>query len=359
MNPGGRSRPSGILTINDAYDQEITQSPRSNQDQSCPTLIPRTENELKVILTDATTKFNMKPKSARDFLISKGVIHGNASEMADFIYNNNKLSKRRIGEYIGNVEEYNQRVCGELFLKYDFHNKPLHTALRYLLLQFRLPGEAQQIDRILEKFAGVYHLHNPEIYSNSDTVYVLSFSVIMLNTDLHNTSIPSDKKMTLEQFIRNNRGINQGEDLPRDVLEELFSAVKNDEIKMEASDMYESEVVAFMAPTKSGWLLKKTESVLGHWNKHWFVLNDGCMYYFMDPADETPRCIIPLDNTLIGRGTGDIEFVITSATGSYVKSSKVLGGGAMEQGKHTQFTLRYVLPVSVCVCVFPSTRHID
>lgn len=354
---GDRSRPSGILTINDAYDHDNTPSPASTTSHSCPTLLTYPEKELKVILTDATTKFNMKPKSARDFLMSKGIIHGTPEEMAHFIFNNHqKLSKRRVGEYIGNVESYNQQVCDELFHKYDFQNKSLHVALRYLLLQFRLPGEAQQIDRILEKFAGVYHLHNPEIYSNSDTVYVLSFSVIMLNTDLHNTSIPSDKKMTLEQFIRNNRGINQGEDLPRSVLEELYTAVKNDEIKMEASDMYESEVVAFMAPTKSGWLLKKTESVLGHWNKHWFVLNDGCMYYFMDPADESPRCIIPLDNTLIGRGTGDIEFVITSATGSYVKSSKVLEGGAMEQGKHTQFSLRHVSSPLRTYCIVGVSR---
>jgi cytohesin len=344
MHRSERSRPSGVLTINDAYQEDLRQqSPRSPRAsiETQSNLIIRTENELKPILTDATTKFNMKPKSAREFLVSKGVIHGTATEIADFILTNNqKLSKRRVGEYIGNVDEYNQQVCAALFSRYDFKDKPLDDALRHLLLQFRLPGEAQQIDRILEKFASVYHEQNEEMYSHSDTVYVLSFSLIMLNTDLHNTSIPADKKMTLEQFLRNNSGIDQGADLPRSVLEDLYYSVKRDEIKMEAGDMYESEVVAFMAPTRAGWLLKKTESVLGLWKRRWFVLNDGCLYYFTDPADESPRCIIPLDNTLIGRGSGDIEFVITSASGRYVKSSKVLGGGAMEQGRHIEFSLR-------------------
>ena len=51
----------------------------------------------------------------------------------------------------------------------------------------------------------------------TDTCYVLSFAVIMLNTSLHNPSVK--EKSTLEQFINMNRGINDGKDLPRDILE--------------------------------------------------------------------------------------------------------------------------------------------
>lgn len=38
----------------------------------------------------------------------------------------------------------------------------------------------------------------------------------MLNTDLHNPSIK--KKMTVEEFIKNQRGINNGKDLPRVII---------------------------------------------------------------------------------------------------------------------------------------------
>jgi cytohesin len=305
-------------------------------------LIVYNEDELNSIYNEAVVKFNIKPKSVREFLVQKRVIRGFPKEIAEFISTQPKLSKRRVGEYIGNVDEFNQKVCEELFAKYDFSGKPLDQALRFLMLQFRLPGEAQQIDRLLEKFAISYHSQNPCVYLSSDTAYVLSFSIIMLNTDLHNQSITPDKKMTLDQFIRNNRGINQGQDVPREVLEELYRSVQQDEIRMEETDMYESEVVAFMAPTKSGWLHKKSESLLGLWKRHWFVLNDGCLYYFNQPSDEGPRCIIPLDNTRIGRGNGDLDFIIGSASGDFVKSSKVLEDGRMEQGKHTQFSLRAV-----------------
>ena len=74
----------------------------------------------------------------------------------------------------------------------------------------------------------------------------------MLNTDLHNQAIAPEKKMTLDQFVRNNRGINQGQDVDRSILEALYRDIKENEIRMDDNDMYENEVIAFMAPTKSG-----------------------------------------------------------------------------------------------------------
>lgn len=36
---------------------------------------------------------------------------------------------------------------------------------------------------------------------------------------------------------------------------------------------------------------------VGKWKRHWFVLNDAVLYYFLAPQhqDEAPRCIIPLE----------------------------------------------------------------
>lgn len=49
-----------------------------------------------------------------------------------------------------------------------------------------------------------------------DTCYVLSFAIIMLNTSLHNPNV-KDKPGT-DRFISMNRGINDGGDLPEDLL---------------------------------------------------------------------------------------------------------------------------------------------
>ena len=54
------------------------------------------------------------------------------------------------------------------------------------LESFRLPGEAQKINRIMESFGRHYHSQCPANFANADAVYVLAYSVIILNTDQHN-----------------------------------------------------------------------------------------------------------------------------------------------------------------------------
>lgn len=64
---------------------------------------------------------------------------------------------------------------------------PPHT---FAVLQgFRLPGEAQKIDRLMEKFAERFVSCNPGSFKSADVCYVLAYSVIMLNTDAHNPQV--------------------------------------------------------------------------------------------------------------------------------------------------------------------------
>ena len=60
-------------------------------------------------------------------------------------------------------------------------------------------GEAQKIDRIMEKFAERFCLDNPGVFPTADAAYILSFALIMLNTDAHNPQ--ADKKISQEDFV--------------------------------------------------------------------------------------------------------------------------------------------------------------
>ena len=60
---------------------------------------------------------------------------------------------------------------------------------RMFLDGFRLPGEAQKIDRLMEKFAERFVNCNPDAFKSADVAYVLAYSVIMLNTDAHNPQV--------------------------------------------------------------------------------------------------------------------------------------------------------------------------
>lgn len=129
----------------------------------------------------------------------------------------------------------------------EFSEMPFTGALRMYLQSFRLPGEAQKIDRFMLKFAERYMGGNPgTIFANADTAYILAFSVIMLNTDAHNKNL-KQKRMTKTEFVKNNRGINDGKDLPEDLLSEVYDEIQSNEIKMK-DEVQES------APAQTGGL---------------------------------------------------------------------------------------------------------
>lgn len=62
----------------------------------------------------------------------------------------------------------------------------------------------------------------------------------MLQTDLHNPSIAEEKKMDKAGFLRNNRGINDGKDLPEDYMGAIFDRIKATPISLKEDDDFRS-----------------------------------------------------------------------------------------------------------------------
>ena len=254
-----------------------------------PSVIDRISVRLKGksldnIQKQAATQFNLNPKKSIEFMSQHGLMSATPQDFATFMFVTPGLSKRKIGEFLGGVADFNQETLTFYLEHIDFSGQSLVDALRTMNLRFRLPGEAQQIDRILEAFATRYTQNNPSIFGSTDVVFILSFSCIMLNTDLHNENIAPSKKMTMQGFLNNNRGIDEGGDINPFILEQLYLEIQENEIRMNESDMYESDVVTFIAPKLAGWLHKKCENFMGSWRKHWFVLTDSCLYYFFEPS---------------------------------------------------------------------------
>jgi hypothetical protein len=185
------------------------------------------EQELLV----AVRKFNLKPRDGVSYLQQRGFLRGEAPAIAHFLRSTRGLSKRKLGDYIGDRGEPNEKVLGEYVRLFDFAGLSFVAAIRAFLTPFRLPGEAQKIDRIMCEFASHYASQNPGVFSNADTAYVLGFSVIMLNTDAHSVQIKTKNRMTKAEFVRNNRGIDSGSDLPVSLLESVYDDIQNDEIR--------------------------------------------------------------------------------------------------------------------------------
>lgn len=133
--------------------------------------------------------FNRKPKKGIEFLINAKKVGDSPEDIAAFLKDASGLNKTLIGDYLGEREELSLKVMHAYVDSFNFEGMEFDEAIRVFLQGFRLPGEAQKIDRIMEKFAEHYYKCNPKVFSSADTAYVLGFSVILLNTDAHNPMV--------------------------------------------------------------------------------------------------------------------------------------------------------------------------
>ncbi|KAF7831043.1 ARF guanine-nucleotide exchange factor GNOM-like [Senna tora] len=175
--------------------------------------------------------FNRDPKKGLEFLQGTHLLPDklDPQSVACFFRYTAGLDKNLVGDFLGNHDEFCVQVLHKFAGTFDFQDMNLDTALRLFLETFRLPGESQKIQRVLEAFSERYYEQSPHILANKDAALLLSYSLIMLNTDQHNVQVK--KKMTEEDFIRNNRHINGGNDLPREFLTELYHSICKNEIR--------------------------------------------------------------------------------------------------------------------------------
>lgn len=144
--------------------------------------------------------FNRKPSKGIEFLINTKKVGGSPEQVASFLKKTAGLNETMIGDYLGEREEFSLRVMHAYVDSFNFKGMDFGESIRFFLRGFRLPGEAQKIDRIMEKFAERYCKCNPNSFTSADTAYVLAYSVIMLNTDAHNNMV-KDKVCLQNLFI--------------------------------------------------------------------------------------------------------------------------------------------------------------
>lgn len=231
-----RESSSDTRMINNAASPYLagteTPAPGTPLAEDDPTQLER-EKARKTAMMNAIRQFNFKPKRGIKTLLENGFIPSNSpQDISQFLLTNETLDKASLGEYLGEGDQENVEIMHAFVDSMDFNKTRFVDALRRFLQSFRLPGEAQKIDRFMLKFAERYISGNPNAFANADTAYVLSYSVIMLNTDQHSSKMKG-RRMTPEDFIKNNRGINDNADLPEEYLRGIFDEIVNNEIVLD------------------------------------------------------------------------------------------------------------------------------
>lgn len=185
----------------------------------------------KKIIIRGATKFNENPKAGIAFLASHGIVENpdDAQSVVAFLRGTTRISKSILGEYLS--KKSHGHLLGAFLDLFDFNGKRVDEALRDLLNSFRLPGESALIERIVAVFSEKYcSSATPEGIANVDAVLVLTYAIIMLNTDQHNPNVKKDKRMTYNDFARNLRGVNGDKDFALEYLQEIYDSIKSNEI---------------------------------------------------------------------------------------------------------------------------------
>nr|XP_043611760.1 brefeldin A-inhibited guanine nucleotide-exchange protein 5-like [Erigeron canadensis] len=189
----------------------------------------------KSTMEAAISEFNRHPARGIGFLTANRLVDNTPESVAQFLRNTTALDKGMIGDYLGQHEEFPLAVMHAYVESMKFSGMKFHTAIREFLKGFRLPGEAQKIDRIMEKFAERYCADNPGLFKSPDTAYVLAYAVIMLNTDAHNPMVWP--KMSKSDFVRMNATNDPEESAPKVLLEEIYDSIVKEEIKMKGDTL--------------------------------------------------------------------------------------------------------------------------
>eukprot|EP00800_Vazella_pourtalesii_P004696 TRINITY_DN15447_c0_g1_i1.p1 TRINITY_DN15447_c0_g1~~TRINITY_DN15447_c0_g1_i1.p1 ORF type:complete len:423 (+),score=120.38 TRINITY_DN15447_c0_g1_i1:163-1431(+) len=300
-----------------------------------PPQMGEVERRRRQLMSSGRSLFNESPKKGVQFLVKHQFLNNTPEDVAVYLFNEKGLAKKAIGEFIGDNDTFNIDTLHSFIRLQDFRGKLLVRALRNFLQSFYLPGEAQKIDRIMEGFAKGFTFQNPSLFQNSDVCYVLSFSLIMLNTQLHNPAVKD--KIPLPGFISMNRGINEGKNLDEDMLADLYRDILLTPFRP-PNDESRDFLDTYYNPEREGWLRKeggKHKSI----KDRWFILNNNCLYYFVHQGDKEPKGIIPLEDVSLRQATDKPNcFEIFSNT-AFVKAAKTDSNKRMVPGHHQVYKL--------------------
>lgn len=308
----------GILSFIDSMFERVHDGIKKHiaLDQlQCPKLLKQRSKKADFI--SCIKVWNKKPKKGLEMLQNKGFISNihDDDEVAQFLYEKSgRIDKKELGELLAKPSNIN--ILKKFIDFMDFKNLRPDEALRKLLNNFRLPGEAQEIERIVECFNDRYiecqdraevsaepsektiiekenvsvktkdeddHVEDDseeQVAPDKDAMFVLSFSIIMLNTDLHNPNVK--KPMTLLDYQRNLRGCYNGGNFPSWYTERIYNSIKEREIIMPED---------FKGSNK--WFESKWHALIGEFQSK--IDDEDGVKSFVTTNDEDLRSLLQFD----------------------------------------------------------------
>lgn len=198
--------------------------------------------ELKTAMDEGKDLFKLSFKKGVRFFWEHGMCEKNEVATGRFLFNTPGLDKTMLGEFLGERYDFDgfsaQAAMAEYASMFNYTGMEIDLALRLYLGTFRLPGEGQKVERIMEKFSAKYFRDTLETghFGDSDAVYYLSMAITMLTTSIHNPSVQPQDKLTLQSWKKLLLGQNAGKDYDDTMVDGVFARIAAEEFKVRGED---------------------------------------------------------------------------------------------------------------------------
>ena len=206
--------------------------------ENVPTSTTVDPNSIPVVKSDSTltlepsTTIEDKQSTLNDIISRNRDI---ARLIAIIIRYSNHVDVNIIYEIIGLNEDFSNLILQEYMKTFNFTGMEILFAYRVFVSTFKLGGESYILENILTQYSKKYFEDNKEnsIFQSEDEVSIFSYSILMLNTDLHNPIVK--EHMKLEEFIRNNRVTGYFQNVPDAYFKDIYKSIQVDPLKIAKS----------------------------------------------------------------------------------------------------------------------------
>ncbi|RKP32681.1 hypothetical protein METBISCDRAFT_5728, partial [Metschnikowia bicuspidata] len=115
------------------------------------------------------------------------------------------ISTEEYTQFLASQDPESAAIC-ELYMDFFLWDRDLLKSTRMLCKKLHLKGESQEIDRLLSVFTRAYIKQNPDnVFCTQDfeKIYIILYSLILLNTNLHNAEVGKKLKMSQMDYVAN------------------------------------------------------------------------------------------------------------------------------------------------------------
>ena len=199
------------------------------------------EGNLKELIKHFCKEYNLTPLKKNDKIDILSPEHKNiyqklAKEVALIIRYSNYVNIENLFEIMAENNPFSNMILKEYSKTYNFKGYNIIKAMNLFMSTFRLMGESYNIYNFICAFASRYYEENKEIYdknklnknkdinsvyfNSEEEVTSFAYSIMILNTDLHNPNVIN--KMTVEEFIKNNKSSGLFKEVPEDYFKKIY-----------------------------------------------------------------------------------------------------------------------------------------